>query len=79
MFQTIAYGGTKETDLFQRVIGQSPGPKVGSLATQKVSSEAFLRALGMDSVDDARTLPTDVLIKANAMVERDTSGFGPSQ
>ena len=54
MFHAIAYGGTQETDLFQRVVGQSPGPQVGQPKTQKLAGEAFLRTLGVNSVDEAR-------------------------
>ena len=78
MFHAIAYGGTKETDLFQRIVGQSPGPQVGQAKTQKQAGEAFLRALGVKSVDEARRLPTEELIKANAMVESNLPYFGLS-
>ena len=76
MFHAIAYGGTKETVLFQRIIGQSPGPQVGAAKNQRMAGEAFLETVGVKSVDDARRLPTDVLIRANAMVKRDMPYFG---
>ena len=78
MFHAIAYGGTQETDLFQRIVGQSPGPQVGHPKTQKLAGEAFLRTLGVNSVDEARQLPTSKLIKANAMVESESPYFGMS-
>ena len=78
MFHAVAYGGTKETDLFQRIIGQSPGPEVGQAKTQKLAGEAFLRTLGVESADEARRLPTEDLIKANAMVESELPYFGLS-
>ena len=76
MFHAIAYGGAKETNLFQRIVGQSPGPQVGQPKTQKLAGEAFLRALVVKSVDEARRLPTEELIKANAMVESELPYFG---
>lgn len=78
MFHAIAYGGTKETDLFHRIVGQSPGPQVGQPETQKLAGEAFLRTLGVKSVDEGRRLPTEELIKANAMVESEMPYFGSS-
>ncbi|KAM0799461.1 Alpha/Beta hydrolase protein [Usnea florida] len=77
MFHAVAYGGTKETDLFQRIVGQSPGPEVGQAKTQKLAGEAYLRTLGVKSADEARRLPTEDLIKANAMVESELPYFGP--
>ncbi len=78
MFHAVAYGGSKETDLFHRIVGQSPGPQVGQSKTQKLAGEAFLKTLGVNSVDEARQLPTEELIKANAMIESELPYFGLS-
>ena len=78
MFHAIAYGGTKETNLFRGIVGQSPGPQVGQPELQKLAGEAFLRTLGVNSVDEARRLPTSELIEANAMIEHNLPYFGLS-
>ena len=77
MFHAVAYGGAKETNLFQRIVGQSPGPQVGAPANQKKAGEAFLKALGVSSVDEARKLDTAVLKQANLDVESTLPYFGP--
>ena len=74
MFHAIGYGGKKETDLFQRVVGQSPGPKVTTTKAKKAAAEAFLAELNVTSVDEVRKLPTEDLIKANAKVQLMLSG-----
>ena len=79
MFHTIAYGASKpsENHLFRQVIGQSPGPQVGKGDNQQLVGNAFLQALNVSTVDEARKLPTEVLIKANQEVEASTPYFGP--
>ncbi|KAG7009793.1 carboxylesterase patB [Physcia stellaris] len=79
MFHAIAYGASKpsENSLFHQVIGQSPGPQVGKGNNQHKVGNAFLAALNVSSVDEARKLPTEVLMKANQEVEASTPYFGP--
>ena len=79
MFHAIAYGATKPTEnqLFHQIIGQSPGPEVGKGNTQQLVGNAFLRALNVSTVDEARNLSSDALIKANQQVEASTPYFGP--
>lgn len=79
MFHTLAYGGSnpEEINLFQQVIAQSPGPLVGYKPNQGSVGNAFLRALYVTTVVEARRLPTEVLIKANADLEAALPYFGP--
>ena len=78
MFHTVAYGAAKESEnqLFVRALGQSPGPIVTKAKNQKLVSSAYLKALNVSSADEARELPTDVLIKANQIVEADLGLWG---
>lgn len=77
MFHTVAYGAKKETNLFRQAIGQSPGPQVGKGDNQQLVGNAFLKALNVSTADEARKLPTEVLMKANRQVEASTPYFGP--
>ena len=76
MLHALAYSGTKETDPFHRIIGQSAAARVGEIEHTKSASEALLAQLGVKSVDEARQLPTEALVKANAIVERVMPYFG---
>ncbi|CAF9902947.1 MAG: hypothetical protein HETSPECPRED_000065 [Heterodermia speciosa] len=79
MFHTIAYGGSRpsENHLFHQAIGQSPGPQVGKGNNQQIVSNAFLAALNVSTVDEARNLPTETLMRANRKIEASTPYFGP--
>ena len=79
MFHTIAYGGSRSSEnrLFHQVIGQSPGPQVGKGNNQQIVSNAFLAALNVSTVDEARKLPTETLIRANREIEASSPYFGP--
>ena len=80
MFHTVAYGASKESEnnLFIRALGQSPGPIITQAANQKLVSNAYLEALNVSSADEARRLPTEVLIQANQNVEASLGLWGQS-
>ena len=79
MFHSIAYGGSKpsENQLFHQVIAQSPGPQVGKGNNQQKVGNAFLAALNVSTVDEARKLPSETLIRANREIEALMPYFGP--
>ena len=79
MFHTIAYGAShpSENTLFTQVIAQSPGPQVSKGNNSAMVGEAFLRALNVSNVQQARNLPSEVLMAANRDVERGMPYFGP--
>ena len=78
MFHLVAYGGSKESEnnLFTRALGQSPGAIITQPKNQVLVSNTFLQSLNVSSVDEARKLPTKVLIKANQKVEAELGGWG---
>ena len=80
MFHLIAYGASKpsENNLFVRALGQSPGAIITKTQSAQAVSNRFLSTLGVSTADEARKLPTDVLIKANQRVEADLGGWGTS-
>ncbi|KAL8937910.1 MAG: hypothetical protein Q9211_003450 [Gyalolechia sp. 1 TL-2023] len=80
-YQTTAYGGAKERDLFIRGISQSPAPLLSDPLYATLGANLFLQKAGVSSVDAARQLPTEVLQRANieaqSMVPFDVTYFGP--
>ena len=79
MFHAIAYGGSKPTEnrLFRQIIAQSPGPQVSKGNNTQLVSSAFLAALNVTNVDDARLLSTETLMQANREVQATLPYFGP--
>ncbi|OAP60425.1 hypothetical protein AYL99_05427 [Fonsecaea erecta] len=66
-FQLTAYGGLKPAP-FQRAMPQSPGYyPVASTFVQENTTQTFLKLINASSIAEARKVPSDVLIKANAM------------
>ena len=72
IYQTIAYGGAKEANLFVRGIAQSPATEVIDPIYPRLGANLFLRDAGVTNVDDARKLPTAVLQKANMNAQNAT-------
>ncbi|KAL8751736.1 MAG: hypothetical protein Q9184_005972, partial [Pyrenodesmia sp. 2 TL-2023] len=64
-YQTAAYGGRKETNLFIRGISQSPAPTLADPIYPALGANLFLNNAGVTSVDAARSLSTEVLQDAN--------------
>ena len=81
LYQTAAYGGAKETNLFFRGISQSPAPLLADPVYPALGANLFLQNAGVTSVDEARKLPTEVLQQANAKAQSiipfNTNYFGP--
>lgn len=81
LYQTAAYGGAKETNLFIRGISQSPAPLLADPVYPRLGANLFLEYAGVTSVDAARKLPTEVLQQANAKAQSaipfNTDYFGP--
>ena len=80
MFHLVAYGGAKQAEnhLFIRALAQSPGAIVTKAKNQQDISNAFLQALNVSSADEARRLPTKLLIEANQKIEYSIGGWGKS-
>lgn len=80
-YQTTAYGGKKEANLFARGIAQSPAPLLSDPIYAPLGANLFLRAAGVDSADAARKLPTAKLQDANKKAQSATPFnvvyFGP--
>jgi carboxylesterase type B len=67
MHQVTAYGGTRGPAPFQQAILQSPGwYPVPSEEQQEATLQEFLGVLNVNSVDEARQLPSDKLMAANS-------------
>ena len=66
---TIAYGGAKENDLFIQGIAQSPAPLIIDPVIARMGANMFLQNAGVRSVDEARKLPSDVLVKAQSAAQ----------
>lgn len=67
MHQITAFGGQKGPVPFQKAILQSPGFVPGVYQDQQdVVLQDFLQVLGVCSIQEARQLPSDKLIAANA-------------
>ena len=81
-YQTIAYGGAKETNLFIRGIAQSPGTLQSDPIYPALGANLFLQNAGVNSVKAARKLPTQILQQANRNTQNATPFnavyFGPT-
>ncbi|KAL8938356.1 MAG: hypothetical protein Q9216_003936, partial [Gyalolechia sp. 2 TL-2023] len=81
LYQTAAYGGAKETNLFIRGISQSPAPLLADPIYPTLGANLFLKEAGVTSVDAARKLPTEVLqqanLKAQGTIPFNVNYFGP--
>lgn len=67
MHQITAYGGKADPAPFQQAIVQSPGwVPVASKGLQEKTLRQFLHALNVQTIEDARQVPTDKLIAGNA-------------
>ena len=73
-YHSIAYGGSRpeENDLFVRGNVQSPGSLTQYPDYAKLSANLFLQAAGVGSIEAARHLSTDVLIRANVAAQAQT-------
>ncbi|KAL8706260.1 MAG: hypothetical protein Q9201_000697 [Fulgogasparrea decipioides] len=64
-YQTAAYGGAKETNLFIRGIAQSPAPCLSDPIYPAIGANLFLQNAGVSNLTAARKLSTQVLQQAN--------------
>ena len=73
-YHSIAYGGSRpeENNLFVRGNVQSPGTLTQCPKYAELSANLFLQAAGVTSVDAARNLSTDILMKANVAAQAQT-------
>lgn len=77
MHQITAYGGTKGPSPFQQAILQSPGwAPLPAEDEQEATLQQFLRFLNVSTVAEARRLPSEKLIAANAYQVAVTSRYG---
>jgi carboxylesterase type B len=81
MHQICAFGGEKGV-AFQRAIAQSPGFRpIVDKQTQEARLRDFLALLSVESLEEARLLPSARLIEANSQMikraEYGSYGFGP--
>ncbi|OQU94968.1 hypothetical protein CLAIMM_01243 isoform 2 [Cladophialophora immunda] len=80
-FQITAYGGLKPAP-FQKAMPQSPGfiPSASTFM-QENTTQTFLKMINASSIAEARKVPSDELIRANAMLVASsnwgTFTFGP--
>ncbi|KAI4166703.1 MAG: hypothetical protein LQ343_007826 [Gyalolechia ehrenbergii] len=81
LYQTAAYGGGRETNLFIRGISQSPAPLLADPVYPTLGANLFLKNAGVTSVDAARRLPSEVLqqanMKAQSTIPFNVNYFGP--
>ncbi|KAJ5758315.1 uncharacterized protein N7511_007009 [Penicillium nucicola] len=77
MHQITAYGGTRGAVPFQQAILQSPGwvPTIGE-EQQENTLQQFLGYLNVSTIEEARKLPSDKLIAANAYQVATQSQWG---
>lgn len=68
-YQTVAYGGAKEANLFIQRIAQSPAPPALNPIYAPLGTNIFLKSLGVLSVNEARGLDSTILQKANKDVQ----------
>jgi carboxylesterase type B len=76
MHQITAFGGALGDGRvpFQQAIISSPGfQPIPSLFQQEESFSAFLKLLGVSSIEQARKLPTDDLASASSMMARNAT------
>ncbi|KAL8731714.1 MAG: hypothetical protein Q9181_004203 [Wetmoreana brouardii] len=81
-YQTAAYGGAKETNLFIRGIAQSPAPCLSDPIYPAIGANLFLQNAGVSNLTAARKLSTQVLQQANLNAQNATPFnvfyFGPT-
>ncbi|KAL8631018.1 hypothetical protein Q9189_003299, partial [Teloschistes chrysophthalmus] len=81
-YQTTAYGGAKETNLFIRGIAQSPAPCLSDPVYPALGANLFLQNAGVGNLTAARRLSTQVLQQANINAQNATPFnvfyFGPT-
>ena len=80
-YQTVAYGGQKEADLFFRGIAQSPAPLASDPVYASIGADLFLQNAGVTTIDAARKVSSKVLQQANINAQKKTPFncvyFGP--
>ena len=77
MHQVTAYGGKRGPVPFQQAILQSPGWfPVTSVDQQEDTLQQFLGILNVNTIDEARKLPTEKLIAANSYQVAKTRIYG---
>ena len=80
-YQTIAYGGAKEANLFYRGIAQSPAPLASDPKYAPIGANLFLKDVRVTTIDEARKASTEVLQKASINAQNATPFnvvyFGP--
>ena len=80
-YQSVAYGGAKEANLFYRGIAQSPGRLASDPIYAPIGANLFLKDAGVTTIDAARKLSTKVLQQANINAQNATPinvvYFGP--
>ncbi|KAJ5779857.1 Carboxylesterase type B [Penicillium paradoxum] len=77
LHQITAYGGTRGASPFQQAIIQSPGwVPVISEEQQEETLQQFLGILNVSTIEQARKLPSDKLIAANALQVATKSEWG---
>ncbi|KAJ5544480.1 Carboxylesterase type B [Penicillium sp. DV-2018c] len=77
LHQITAYGGTRGASPFQQAIIQSPGwVPVISEEQQEGTLQQFLEILNVSTIDQARKLPSEKLIAANAYQVATKSPWG---
>ena len=81
-YQTAAYGGEKEANLFVRGIAQSPASGASDPIYSALGADLFLRNAGVTSVDAARKLSAQILQQSNINAQNATpfniNYFGPT-
>ncbi|KAL8642971.1 MAG: hypothetical protein Q9228_000416 [Teloschistes exilis] len=81
-YQTTAYGGAKETNLFIRGIAQSPAPCLSDPVYPALGANLFLQNAGVGNLTAARRLSTQILQQANINAQNATPFnvfyFGPT-
>lgn len=77
MHQITAYGGNAGPSPFQQAILQSPGwvPVTGNMQ-QEQTLQQFLGILNVSTIEEARQMPTEKLIAANAYQVATQATFG---
>ena len=77
MHQITAYGGTRGPSPFQQAIVQSPGwLPLPDPEEQEDTLQEFLGILGVNTVEEARQLPSDKLLHANSYQVAMTKIYG---
>lgn len=76
--QITAYGGHGHRSPFQQAILQSPGWIAVDEGQQEATLQQFLGLLNVNTIEEARKLPSEKLISANAYQVAVKSGYGTS-